>query len=312
MPRIAVILLLSLIICGCTNLINDMGVSEEVVNGFHVKWRSQISPKQKEVVYNILNNMVFVKGGVFTMGATPEQTSYARENEYPNIYVRLSDYYICKYEISDEELLILLPSVKNYPATDSTPLHVYPTRINWETVVKILQDITSLNFNFPTEAQWEYAARGGEYSKGYVYPGSNDLDEVWSSSYDKGSDVPNELGIYNMADLKSEWCLDYYEEYKQTGLQDNRCVDDNIHKVEEDAFVVRGGNYRCSGKSESYLQSPNSSIVHDSFGYFEDESRHGLNEPYDYRYCRTSARSYYYYGIGGHEISVRMVINIKQ
>lgn len=166
--------------------------------------------------------------------------------------------------------------------------------------------MTDLPFSLPTEAQWEYAARGGKLSNNYIYPGSNNLDEVNSFKFNSGSTHANELGIYNMADLKSEWCLDYYEEYptSQT-IYFNRLI-----KTGE-RHVVRGGSYNCSGYSSKYLNTKISAA--DSYGDFKDDSSSALDPILDKRYCRITARSYYNDSeYGNRYIGCRLVINCKQ
>lgn len=277
--------------CSNPDILEPREESIEIINGFSVRWRSQITESQKRIVRDILNNMVCIEGLTFVMGATPEQKEYARNNEYPLIHVRLSDYYICKYEVTDEQYrgLVSWASQSSYISWNE-----------WNDFISVLKDMTGLTFSLPTEAQWEYAARGGKLSKNYIYPGSDNLDEVNSFTYNSGSTHANELGIFNMADLKSEWCLDYYEEYptSQTFYFDRLIRTGERH-------VVRGGSYNCSGYSSEYL---NTKRVDDRYGYFKDDASSAI----DKRYCRITARSYYYDDNGNRYIGCRLVINCKQ
>lgn len=285
--------------CSNSDILESRETSIETINGFIVRWRPQITEAQKEIVTDILNNMVHVEGNTFVMGATPEQTEYARINEYPLIHVRLSDYYICKYEVTDEQYRGLVSWASNSS-------YQFITWKEWNDFISVLKDMTGLLFSMPTEAQWEYAARGGKYSKNYIYPGSNDLDEVNSYTSNLGSNHANELGIFNMADLKGEWCLDYYEVYpiSQTIYFDRLIKSGERH-------VVRGGSYNCSGYSSKYLNTRLS--VADSYGYFKDDSSSSLDRILDKRYCRVTARSYYYESeYGNRIIGCRLVINSKQ
>lgn len=279
------------------DLISIQSQNKEKVNGFELTWRRNVTPEQKNIVRELLSNMIFVEGGTFVMGATPEQTEFARVNEYPLSYVKLSDYYICKYEISDEQYLNFIPH-------DTNISYLSLSRKDWEVFINILREISGITFDLPTESQWEYAARGGIYSKGYIYPGSNVLEDVWSDSKTEGSSCPNELGIYNMADLRSECCKDCYEEYVSTKFWYDRYI------KEGDKYVIRGGNYHCSGYTSKYNNEQTTISTHHVFGHYR--SAGSMLNPYDYRYCRTTARSYYWSSNSSQHIGCRLVINIKQ
>lgn len=233
MNRLLLIIILLPIISSCSNSLDNVSLDErcETINGFKVEWRSQITPKQKAVIKDILNDMILVEGGYFTMGATPEQSEYARPNEYPNIYIKLSSYYINRYEVSDEQF----NTITGYNVMTSEKHASRITLNDWRLFLSVLGDLCSINFVFPTEAQWEYAARGGNQTRNYIYPGSNELSDIHTSSHISGSQIPNELGLYNMADLKSEWCEDKYKEFEIIGLETNR-----LNKIGA-YHVVRGG-----------------------------------------------------------------------
>lgn len=276
----------------CSESFEDVAVNEsENINGFKVQWRSQISECQKATIREILCNMVYVEGEYFVMGATPEQKEYARPNEYPNAYIKLSDYFICKYEITDEQYNIIM-------GADKAPGKKYSSRITlkeWNLFIELLRDFTSLDFSLPSEAQWEFAARGGIHSKNYIYPGSNNIEEVRSISHLEGSTFPNELGLYNMADLKSEWCRDLY-----SSLVPGRLLYDWVQDSGEH-HVVRGGNFRCTIESDKYMKP----LLY-SFG----EGTTYTKQQLDYRYCRTTFRSYSYDNEPGRDdIGCRVVIN---
>ena len=272
----------------CTKVLDSsQGQTPETINGFIVRWRKQMSSEQKNVVREILNNMVRIEGGTYLMGATLEQTEYARPNELPVSYNRVSDFYICKYEISDEQYCTILNS-----ESDMIRRILYLSRNDWTYFIEVLNELTLLKFDFPTEAQWEYAARGGRLSKSYIFPGSNDIRQALN-----GSVCHNELGIYNMGDGKSEWCKDYYELYKNDRLYENRYISAGKY------FVVRGGNQECKAEVKKY-QSDISTM--DMFGHFCAKRFPCI---YDYRYCRVSARSYYPSYIKDKDIGCRLVIN---
>ena len=186
------------------------------------------------------DEMVFVEGGTFTMGATSEQgTSDPYEDEYPTHQVTLSDFYIGKYEVTQQ----LWEYVMKYSGTcaDGSSISAYASdvwlgsnpsstygvgnyypayNVSWEDIVNIfiprLNKITGKTFRLPTEAEWEYAARGGNKSKGYKYSGSNTIGDVaWydgnsSMTHEVGTKAPNELGLYDMSGNVYEWCSDWY------------------------------------------------------------------------------------------------------
>lgn len=193
------------------------------------------------------DEMVFVKGGTFTMGATEEQgTSDPESNEYPTHQVTLSDFYIGKYEVTQQ----LWEYVMKYcgTAADGSTMSAYASDVwlgsepsssygvgdyypayyvSWEDIVNIfiprLNKITGKTFRLPTEAEWEYAARGGNKSKGYKYSGSNTIGDVaWyydnssSMTYPVGTKAPNELGLYDMSGNVREWCSDWYGRYSSS------------------------------------------------------------------------------------------------
>ena len=107
-----------------------------------------------------------------------------------------------------------------------------------------LNNLTGIQFRMPTEAEWEFAARGGNKSKGYTYSGSNNVDEVaW---YDDNSDykihpvktkAPNELGIYDMSGNVMEWCSDWFDDYP------HYAVTDPTGPTSGSARILRGGHY---------------------------------------------------------------------
>ncbi len=298
------ILLTLMFMVSCSYELENSAQGVETVNGFKITWRQAVTSDQQDVVRQIVSNMVRVQGGNFVMGATLEQIDYARPNEYPLCYVDLSDYYICKYEVSEEQFLTIIPD-----AHKNNVSYLSLNWDDWQTFIATLNEISGLHFDLPSEAQWEYAARGGQKSKGYVYPGSNVLADVWTDSKENGSQTPNELGLYNMADLKSEWCKDCYYDYEafSSWLQKDPFVFEGKYRI------VRGGNYHCSGNVGSkYTESSSNN----SFGYYKKAG--SLLNPYDYRYCRITARSYYYIpaesvtseGGNSQYIGCRLVVNI--
>ena len=164
-------------------------------------------------------DMVAVKGGTFTMGATSEQGSDAESDEKPAHRVVLSDYMIGKTEVTQELWQAVMGSNPLYHSGNNLPV----VTVSWndcQEFIKKLNSLTGLNFRLPTEAEWEYAARGGKKSKGYKYSGSNDIGRVvWydsnssSKTHAVATKSPNELGLYDMSGNVWEWCSDWYGDY---------------------------------------------------------------------------------------------------
>ena len=177
-------------------------------------------------VNGIKYNMVWVDGGTFRMGATSEQGSDAWDAEKPVHSVTLSGYYIGKTEVTQALWQAVMGSNPSYFEGDDLPVE----QVSWDDCQEFIRKLNSLtgqNFRLPTEAEWEFACRGGNNSRGYKYSGSNYIDNVaWydGNSGDKTHPVatksPNELGIYDMSGNVWEWCADWYGDYS-SGRQTN-------------------------------------------------------------------------------------------
>ncbi len=160
--------------------------------------------------------MVYVAGGTFTMGA-PDSDSKAKDNEKPAHRVTLSSYYIGKYEVTQKQWVAVMGSNPSYSKSNNLPVEM----VSWEDVQEFIRKLnvrTGKHYRLPTEAEWEFAARGGNKSRGYKYSGSNDIGAVaWYNgnsgrkTHAIGTKSPNELGIYDMSGNVSEWCQDRYD-----------------------------------------------------------------------------------------------------
>lgn len=206
-----------------------------------------------ESAMNVGLKMVYVEGGTFQMGATEEQQRFSNIDEYPCHSVTLDSYYISATEITQgqweavmgeefwdfvERKGVSWGGVSEYAPT-------YPAYyISWDDAMAFCRELSRLSgktYTLPTEAQWEYAARGGAESKNYVYSGSDKIDVVaW---YDGeiapvGLKEPNELGLYDMSGNVQEWCADWYSPtYYSTKVANNPMGP----QVEGEGRVVRGG-----------------------------------------------------------------------
>ena len=175
-----------------------------------------------DMIFNVNGvtfKMIYVEGGTFMMGAM-ESDKQAHANEKPAHKVTLTyDYYIGQTEVTQALWQAVMGNNPSTMIGDNLPVN----NVLWEDAdafTKQLSQLTGYTFNLPTEAEWEYAARGGKESKGYLYAGSDNVNEVaWYSANsgnktrDVGTKKPNELGIYDMSGNVIEWCSDWLGPY---------------------------------------------------------------------------------------------------
>ncbi|WP_251624048.1 SUMF1/EgtB/PvdO family nonheme iron enzyme [Odoribacter lunatus] len=205
----------------------------------------QLPDSFTEMVSGVKLEMVYVKGGTFMMGATSEQgSSDPWAAEYPVHSVTLSDYYIAKFEVTQGLWQVVMgkkPSSfnkgDNYPVESESWNDI-------QTFLTKLSQQTGKKYTLPTEAQWEYAARGGSKSKGYKYSGSSTIGDVaWysgnsnSSTHPVGTKQSNELGIYDMSGNVWEWCQDWYGDYS------SEAQTDPVGPETGSLLVLRGGSW---------------------------------------------------------------------
>ena len=170
--------------------------------------------------------MVRVEGGTFQMGATSEQGNDAESNEKPVHQETLSPFYIGETEVTQALWEAVMGNKPSNFKGSNRPVE----QVSWDDCqefIKNLNQKTGRKFRLPTEAEWEYAARGGKNSKGYKYSGSNNLKDVaWfdknskSMIHDVKTKLANELGLYDMSGNVWEWCQDWYKSYSR-GSQTN-------------------------------------------------------------------------------------------
>ena len=167
--------------------------------------------------------MVRVEGGTFWMGSDEED---AYDNEKPVHQVTLYPFSIGETEVTQELWQAVMGSNPSYFKGPRCPVEM----VSWEDCQNFIRELNSLtgrNFRLPTEAEWEYAARGGKKSKGYEFSGCDDIDEVaWyydnsgGQTHDVATKRANELGLYDMSGNVWEWCQDWYSDYS-SGSQTN-------------------------------------------------------------------------------------------
>ncbi len=205
----------------------------------------------------LINNMVYVSGGTFIMGG--DESS----DQTPTHSVTLSSYYICKYEVTQALWRSVMGSNPSKFKGDNLPVE----QVSWndcQTFINRLNSYTGRNFRLPTEAEWEFAARGGNYSRHYKYSGSNYISDVaWycdnsgNRTHPVGTKQANELGLYDMSGNVWEWCSDRYGSYSSYSQSNPTGATSGFGRVE------RGGNWcglarYCCSSHRSYYAPGNS------------------------------------------------------
>ena len=216
----------------------------------------------KSLPRNLENSLVAVEGGTFRMGCTPEQGGGCDDREKPAHFVTLSSFKISKYAITNAQYADFMNShgvaeIEKYVNLDDeyfkiafvagrfTPQPGYENHpvvcVSWFGAAAYCKWAGG---RLPTEAEWEFAARGGNNSKGYKYAGSNDVDAVawhYGNSERKlhpvGQKQPNELGLCDMSGNVWEWCADWYGTYSGSSVRDPKCP------ASGGSRVLRGGSW---------------------------------------------------------------------
>jgi formylglycine-generating enzyme required for sulfatase activity len=187
--------------------------------------------------------MVFVEGGTFTMGCTSEQSDCGI-NEKPTHRVTLSSFQMGKYEVTQAQWRAVMGSnPSHFSGCDDCPVE----NVGWKDVQEFIRKLnqkTGKNYRLPTEAEWEFAARGGNKSKGYKYAGGNNIGSVaWygsnsgSKTHPVGQKQANDLGIYDMTGNVLEWCSDWYGNYSSSSQTNPKGPQNGSIRV------LRGGSW---------------------------------------------------------------------
>lgn len=218
--------------------------------------------------------MVKVEAGSFVMGATPEMKDAWDDEKITHKVTLTQDFYIGATEVTQTLWQAVMGNNPSRYKGDNRPVE----SVSWndcQTFIKELNALTGLTFRLPTEAEWEFAARGGNQSQRYQFSGNNKASEVaWydgnsgGQTHDVASKQPNELGLYDMSGNVWEWCSDWYAGYKRADQTDPQGPNAG------DGRVSRGGSWDIvSG------------------------------------YCRVSYRGNYSAGMRGYNLGVRLVLN---
>lgn len=209
---------------------------------------NQTSSELSFTVNVVSFKMIKVEGGTFTMGVHPNQENedfrlledfeLVVEDERPAYSVTLSSYYIAETEVTQALWRAVMgDNPSRFQDGDNYPVE----QVSYNDCKKFIEELNNLtqkHFRLPTEAEWKFAARGGNYSKDYIYAGSNNPDEVaW---YEDNSDghthpvkqkMPNELGLYDMSGNLWEWCNDWYGDYPSSPQNDPQCPTSGAYRV---------------------------------------------------------------------------------
>jgi formylglycine-generating enzyme required for sulfatase activity len=173
----------------------------------------EVAPKalSPESMSRLMAEMVWVEGGSFSMGSNSEKATSA---EGPEHHVTVAGFRMGKFEVSQKLFQEVMGWDHSYFPGEGVPVN----NVSWMNIQRFIERLnrmTGKHFRLPTEAEWEYAAKGGKLSKGYLYSGSNTIDEVaWYSGnserrvHPSGKKKPNELGLYDMTGNLWEFCHD--------------------------------------------------------------------------------------------------------
>ena len=188
-------------------------------------------------------DMVKVEAGTFMMGATSEMKDPYSDEKPVHQVTLTNDYYMGKYEVTQALWQAVMGSNPSNFKGDNLPVET----VNWndcQEFISKLNSLTGRKFRLPTEAEWEYAARGGKKSRGYQYSGSRKISDVaWyegnsrSKTHPVGRKQANELGIYDMSGNVWEWCSDWYGSYSSSSQTNPMGSDSGAKRVR------RGGSW---------------------------------------------------------------------
>jgi len=228
-----------------------------------------------EILKGVNIEMIGVEGGTFTMGCTSEKITDCFQGEKPAHSVKVSDFYIGKYQVTQaqwEAVMGASTTLSNpsyFSGWDNCPVE----QVSWNDVQEFITELnrqTGKKYRLPTEAEWEYAARGGNKSKGYKYSGSNTINDVaWNSSNSEekthpvGEKQANELGIYDMSGNVFEWCSDWYGAYSTSTENNPQGPLSGTYRVLRGGSLNRNAHF-CRSTYRYYF-SPKYSL--NSFGF---------------------------------------------
>ena len=239
---------------GRHRIVWDVLAEREKLAGENICFKVEVN-SGRFTVNGVSFEMVRVEGGTFRMGATSEQEDEADDDEKLVHSVTLSSYYIGKTEVTQALWQAVMGSNPSHFKGADLPVE-FVTWNECQEFIQKLNRLTGSNFRLPTEAEWEFACRGGNNSCGYKYSGSNNLGSVaWyddncaGPAHPVATKAPNELGIYDMSGNVWEWCIVWYADYTSysqtnpTGPQSGSCRVDR-----GGSWIDRAGDCRSSNR----------------------------------------------------------------
>jgi formylglycine-generating enzyme required for sulfatase activity len=220
--------------------------STKVKKTHSTKSAAPVKPVLAELVRSIESKMVLIEGGKFMMGCSNENDTACYYWEKPSHTVTVSNFYLSKFQVTQLEWETLVGD-KPWFSKDCAECPV--ENVSWydaQLFISKLNQLTGKFYRLPTEAEWEYAARGGNKSKGFVYAGDNNANNVaWNEknsgkqSHPVGKKQANELGLYDMSGNVWQWCQDGFDEayYSHSPADNPTGPVKSLHRV------VRGGSW---------------------------------------------------------------------
>ncbi|MEI6407779.1 MAG: SUMF1/EgtB/PvdO family nonheme iron enzyme [Bacteroidota bacterium] len=192
-------------------------------------------------------SMILVDGGTFQMGATSNQGIDYSKDELPIHSVQISDFYLLKTEVTQELWIAIMESNPSLNQRSNQFPIENVTNAEVDAFIKRLNFLSCKNYRLPTEAEWEYAARGGKKSRNFMYAGSSDANLVSWNNYNAngkshivGTKLANELGIYDLSGNVWEYCSDWYGPYSAELLLNPK------GPINGTEYIVRGGSWAGS------------------------------------------------------------------